>query len=156
MAVSQSTQEPVWQTLAEFALPSQPDSDRQARAQVGEVVRPLSLPAAYLERLKIAVAEATLSAIEHGNRYQSDLPVVIRVLVSEKSLPVRIADQDGYPIPPPEKPNLAAKLAGQQPPRSWGFFLIEKTVDDLRMMGDEAHHTIELFLYFEGGKYDKL
>lgn len=152
MAASPSTQEPVWQTLAEFALPSQPDSDRQARAQVAEAVRPLSLPAVHLERLKTAVAEATLNAAEHGNRYQSALPVVIRVLVSEKSLPVRVADQGSYPIPP----NLAAKLAGQQAPRGWGFFLIEKMVDDLHMMGDEAHHTIELFLYFEGGKYDEL
>jgi anti-sigma regulatory factor (Ser/Thr protein kinase) len=149
------TPDPAWQTLAEFSLPSQPGYDRQARTHVAEAVRPLNLPAAHLERLKTAVAEATLNAIEQGSRYRPDVPVLIRALVSEKTLLARVTDQgNGGPSPKAETPDLAARLAGQQPLRGWGFFLIEKMMDDLRVTGDEAHHTIELFLYLEGGKHD--
>lgn len=147
----QSTQAPAWQTLAEFSLPSQPGSDEAAIDQVAAAVQALQLSPLSLARLKTAVAEATLNAIEHGNRSRPDLPVSIRVLVSDKTLLVRVTDQGRGPIPKPEAPDLAAKVAGRQPLRGWGFFLIEKMMDDLRVTGDEAHHTIELFLYLEGG-----
>jgi anti-sigma regulatory factor (Ser/Thr protein kinase) len=142
-------QGPAWQTLAELVLPSQLDSDRQARAQVAEVVRLLNLPETHLERLKTAVAEATLNAIEHGNRYRPDAPVIIRVQVSEHALRVSITDQGREPISPPEPPDLAAKVSGQQTLRGWGFFLIERMVDELQVREDGAQHTIELFLYLE-------
>jgi anti-sigma regulatory factor (Ser/Thr protein kinase) len=142
--------EPAWQTLAEFILPSELDSEPLALEKVVEAVQPLNLSMTHLERLKTAVAEATLNAIEHGNRYRPDLPVAIRILASAKTVTVSITDQGSGPIPEPQSPDLAAKVAGQQPPRGWGFFLIEKTVDAFRISGDEAHHTIELFLYLEG------
>lgn len=145
--------EPTWQSLAEFKLPSELSSECLALEKVSAAVRAFNLPTIYLERLKTAVAEATLNAIEHGNRYRSDAPVVIRVLASEKALLVRVTDQgNGGPIARAEVPDLAAKVAGRQSPRGWGFFLIEKLVDDLRVTIDDAHHTIELFLYLEGGK----
>ncbi len=147
--------EPVWHTLVQFDLPSQPGSENQARAQVTEVVRSLNLTGTHLERLKTAVTEATLNAIEHGNRSRPDIPVTIRVLVSEKNLLVRITGGGSDPLPPPEKPDLAAQLTGQQPPRGWGFFLIEKAVDELRVQHDGTHHTIELFLYREEGNREE-
>lgn len=151
MISTPSTQEPAWQILAEFSLPSQPGSDRLAREQVTAAIRTLNLSANDLERLKTAVAEATLNAIEHGNRYQPDLPVAIRIQASAKAVTVAITDQGSGPIPDRQFPDLAAKVTGQQPSRGWGFFLIEKMTDDFRITGDEAHHTIELFLYLEGG-----
>jgi anti-sigma regulatory factor (Ser/Thr protein kinase) len=159
MATSQTTQEPGWQTLAEFVLPSRPnnaspslvvaggDNDHQATAQIAEIVRPLNLPATHLERLKTAVTEAVLNVMAPSRRYQANRPVLVRVLVSEKSLPV---DQSRTPAPG------GAKLAGQQSPRGWGFFLIEKMMDELPVTDGQAHHTIELFLYLEGGKHGKL
>lgn len=147
---------PAWQTLDEFTLPNELDSERLALLKVTEAVRDLRLPAAHLERLKTAVAEATLNAIEHGNRLRPDLPVLIRVQVSEKALRVCVTDQGkNGPFPKPEAPNLEAKLSGQQALRGWGFFLIEKMIDSLRVTGDKAQYTIELFLYLEGGIDDQ-
>jgi anti-sigma regulatory factor (Ser/Thr protein kinase) len=154
-ASTHPTPDLAWQTLAEFSLPSQPGYDCQARTQLAEAVRPLNLPLGQLQRLKTAVAEATLNAIEQGSRYRPDVPVVIRVLVSGQTVLARLAVQgNGSPSPKAETPDLAARLADQQSLRGWGFFLIEKMMDDLRVPGDEAHHTIELFLYLEGGKHD--
>jgi anti-sigma regulatory factor (Ser/Thr protein kinase) len=147
---TQPTPDSDWQILDEFNLPSQPGYDRMAMAQVAAALQPLHLPASYLERLKTAVAEATLNAIEHGNQNQPDLPVSIRVLASANAVAVQVTDQGDKLIPPLQKPDLSAQVAGRLPARGWGFFLIQKMVDDLRISGDESHHVIELFLYLEG------
>jgi serine phosphatase RsbU (regulator of sigma subunit)/anti-sigma regulatory factor (Ser/Thr protein kinase) len=134
--------------LAEFALPSQPGNERLAMQGVAAAVQELGLPPARLERLKTAVAEATMNAIEHGNRNRPELPVGIRVAASDERLAVRVTDQGGdRPIPAdPETPDLAAKLAGQQKPRGWGLFLIKNMVDEMNVTSDESHHTVELVL----------
>jgi serine phosphatase RsbU (regulator of sigma subunit)/anti-sigma regulatory factor (Ser/Thr protein kinase) len=142
--------------LAEFALPSEPGNERLAVQQVAEAVRALGVPPARLERLKTAVAEATMNAIEHGNHNRPELPVAIRVIASERRLAVRVTDQGGdRPIPTdPETPDLAAKLAGLQKPRGWGLFLIKHMVDEMNVTSDERHHTVELVLNLgeaEGG-----
>ena len=150
--LSDPGQEPAWQILGEFSLPSQPGSDRLARERVAVMLQPLSLSPANLERLKTAVAEATLNAIEHGHGSQPDRPGVIRILAVAKTVPGPITDQDRGPISKTLSPDQVATLPGPQSPRAWGFFLIEKTGDNLWRRGDEAHQTIELFLYFEGDR----
>jgi anti-sigma regulatory factor (Ser/Thr protein kinase) len=140
-----------WRTLAEFTLPSEPGNERQAMDRVAQAAQGLHLLDLRLERLKTAVAEATMNAMEHGNRYRPDVPVTIHVLVSDQALAVRITDQGGgQPIPEPQTPDLPAKLAGQQSPRGWGLFLIRNMVDDMRITTDSTHHTIELIFHLKG------
>jgi anti-sigma regulatory factor (Ser/Thr protein kinase) len=104
-----------------------------------------------LERLKTAVAEATMNAMEHGNHYQPDQPVFLRVLSSPRAVKVQISDHGGgQNITEPETPDLEAKLAGLQTPRGWGLFLIKNMVDEMNAFSDEATHTVELILYLEG------
>ncbi len=140
----------VWRTLAEFSLPSVPGNEREAIRRVAEAVREIGLSGTYLERLKTAVAEATMNAIEHGNKNRPEWPVQVELSASETALLVRITDQGGgQPILEPETPNLEAKLAGLQTPRGWGLFLIKNLMDEMRFINDETHHTIELVLYLE-------
>ena len=63
--------------------------------QVAAAVAGLDLPADRLERLKTAVGEATMNAMEHGNRYDPDLPVAIQVRASADLLTVSITDHGG-------------------------------------------------------------
>jgi anti-sigma regulatory factor (Ser/Thr protein kinase) len=91
-----------------------------------------------------------MNAIEHGNHNRPELPVGVRVAVSGAELSVRITDQGGdRPIPQVERPDLEAKLSGEQSPRGWGLFLIESMVDELRTSVDEQRHTIELIVHLE-------
>ena len=144
-----------WRVLAEFDLPSEAGNERQAMAEVAAVVQELDLPARCMERLKTAVAEATMNAMEHGNKYQADIPVSIEVLAGETAVAVRITDRGGgQPIPEAETPDLQAKLAGLQSPRGWGLFLIKNMVDEMRITSDDVHHTLELVLYHEEGDKD--
>ena len=66
--------------LAEFELASEPGNEREAMARVEDAVAGLGMEPARLERLKTAVAEATMNAMEHGNEYRADRPVSIRVI----------------------------------------------------------------------------
>lgn len=144
-----------WKLVSEFILFSQVGNERVAMERIAELAAPLNLSNRQLERLKTAVAETALNAIEHGNRYQPDLPVVIQLFTSETSLRVCITDQGGHqPIPESTTPDLAAKLAGQQTPRGWGLFLIKNMVDEMNVISDDDHHTVELIMNLEKGEHD--
>jgi serine/threonine-protein kinase RsbW len=121
---------------------------------VGPTAAVLGLSEQRLERLKTAVAEATMNAMEHGNRYRREVPVVIEVLSSGADLSVRINDQGGSLVPDPdtEVPDLEAKLEGMQTPRGWGLFLIRNMVDEMHITSDEARHTVGLVMHLEGGE----
>jgi serine phosphatase RsbU (regulator of sigma subunit)/anti-sigma regulatory factor (Ser/Thr protein kinase) len=139
-------------TLVEFDLASEPGNEREAIARVSEAVANLELPQQRLERLKTAVGEATMNAMEHGNGYRADAPVSIRVSANDETLTVQITDLGGErEIPDAEAPDLEAKLAGEQTARGWGLFLIENMVDQLKTTSDGSRHTVELVLHLKGG-----
>jgi anti-sigma regulatory factor (Ser/Thr protein kinase) len=138
-------------TLAELSIPSEPGNERRATEEVARAVSGLGLPERTLERLKTAVAEATMNAMEHGNHYRAEVPVLIEVSASEAELSIKITDEgSGPPAFHSEVPDLEAKLEGMQTPRGWGLFLIKNMVDDMRVSGNPDHHTIELITYLKG------
>ena len=148
----ESQNNPHWRTLAELLLPSIPGNERQAMEQVIQAVQELHLSTRRLEHLKTAVAEATMNAMEHGNHYQPDVPVVIQVQASATTLAVRISDQGEGPANiEAETPDLEAKLAELQTPRGWGLFLIKNLVDEMFIINNNSHHTIELIINLEEG-----
>ena len=116
--------------------------------RVAGAVEGLGLSKQRLEHLKTAVAEATMNAMEHGNKYAPDVPVNIQVCLVKQRLLVRIIDRGGGPTPSPtaETPDIEAKLEGTQTARGWGLFLIERLVDDVRVSGNPNHHTVELVM----------
>lgn len=141
-----------WQTLAAFELPSEPGNERKAMEEVAGIVQDLPLAKGRMEQLKTAVAEATMNAMEHGNKYHAEVPVKIEVMTVDGALAVRITDRGGgQPIPEAEQPDLEAKLAELQSPRGWGLFLIESMVDELNVLTDDVHHTVELIIHLEQG-----
>lgn len=140
-----------YRTLAELSVPSEPGNERLAMEEVAGTVEGLGLPERTLERLKTAVAEATMNAMEHGNQYRAEAPVLIEVAASDADLSVRITDEGSGPASfDPETPDLAAKLDGAQTPRGWGLFLIKSMVDEMNVTGDERRHTVELIVHLDG------
>ena len=149
-SAGQAAGPPAGRLLASFDLPSEPGNERLAIDGVAEAIAGLGLQGARLERLKTAVGEATMNAIEHGNGNRPELPVEVSVIADDTDVTVRITDQGGErPIPEVEAPDLEAKLAGLQTPRGWGLFLIQNMVDALRTAVDEHHHTIELVMHLK-------
>jgi serine phosphatase RsbU (regulator of sigma subunit)/anti-sigma regulatory factor (Ser/Thr protein kinase) len=135
-----------------FEIASEPGNEKAASERVAEAVAPLGLSTAQLERLKTAVAEAAMNAIEHGNEARVELPVEIAVRATAGELVVAISDQGGgREIADAPEPDLEAKLEGLQKPRGWGLYLIKNMVDDVRTSSDGTRHTIELVVRLEGG-----
>ena len=100
-------------------------------------------PGDRLERLKTAVAEATMNAMEHGNRYDPELAVEIAVARSDSD--ARRADhrsrRRARDSRGPRRPDLEAKLDGRQSPRGWGLFLIENMVDEVPQRATRTAHA---------------
>jgi anti-sigma regulatory factor (Ser/Thr protein kinase) len=74
-----------------------------------QAVKPVGVPAGQVEKLKTAVSEATMNAMEHGNQYNPELPVEVTVRVSPLSLSVRITDYGGEKKCPPHLRTLTLK-----------------------------------------------
>jgi anti-sigma regulatory factor (Ser/Thr protein kinase) len=147
---------PTPRRLDAFTLPSEPGNERLALARVADSVAGLDLPAARLERLKTAVAEATMNAIEHGNQNRAEVPVEVEVTQNGDEIVVAITDQGGeaHLVPgPPEEPDLVKKLDGAQSPRGWGLFLIRNMVDAMDVTTDGQRHTIWLTMRTGGAAH---
>ena len=133
--------------IVEFSAPSEQGGEREVVSRLEADLADLSLSARMMERLKTAVAEATMNAMEHGNGYDPNLQVEIKVLASATHIEVHITDEgEGPPILSAEEPDLGAKLAGEQSPRGWGIFLIKNMVDDLRVTDADGRHRLELVM----------
>jgi len=71
-----------WQVLGELTLSSESDHEHLSVDQVVETLRGLDLPVTCLERLEQSVTKAIRNAMQHGNQYGPEAPVLIRELIS--------------------------------------------------------------------------
>ena len=62
-------------TMSAFSIPGEDGNERLAMDRVAAAVESLGLSTARLERLKTAVREATMNAIEYGSQGRADVPV---------------------------------------------------------------------------------
>jgi serine/threonine-protein kinase RsbW len=145
--------------LDAFELPSEPGNERLALARVAECVQGLGLPDGRLEKLKTAVAEATMNAIEHGNGNRAEIPVEVEVTQNGDEIVVAISDQggdsgdSGVSSGAAEEPDLLKKLDGGQSPRGWGLFLIRNMVDAMDITTNGQRHTIWLTMRTGGAAH---
>jgi anti-sigma regulatory factor (Ser/Thr protein kinase) len=137
--------------LADFTVESAPGNEREAIRQMADALAGVGIAPDRLERLKTATAEATMNAMEHGNRYDPALDVRIVVTASASQVAVRIFDHgEGESVAEAQVPDIEAKLEGVQSPRGWGLFLIEEMVDSLRHSSESGRHVLELVMATEG------
>jgi anti-sigma regulatory factor (Ser/Thr protein kinase) len=144
--------------LDAFTLASEPGNERLALDRVAGTVQGLGLSAQRLERLKTAVAEATMNAIEHGNDNRPEIPVEVEVTQDGDKIIVAITDQGGKTHDAGqshEEPDLVKKLDGGQSPRGWGLFLIRNMVDAMDVTTDGQRHTIWLTIRTGGAAHDE-
>jgi anti-sigma regulatory factor (Ser/Thr protein kinase) len=118
---------------------------------VAEAVAHLELEPARLERLKTAVGETVMNAIEYGSQGNPDVPVEVRVDADHQTIRVRVTDRAlSGPVPDAEMPDLDAKLEGRQKPRGWGLFLIRHMVDGMDVHATDGMQTVTLTVARDG------
>jgi serine phosphatase RsbU (regulator of sigma subunit)/anti-sigma regulatory factor (Ser/Thr protein kinase) len=129
-----------------FSIPGEEGNERLAMERVAAAVNELGLSPARLERLKTAVSEATMNAIEYGSQGRADVPVDIEVDATPENVVVRVTDRalSGAVPNDTETPDIELKLAGAQKPRGWGLFLIKSMVDSMDVTSDGSSQTVTL------------
>jgi len=138
-----------WQTLIEFELSGEPGNERLAVDRVAQAMQRLNWPAAHLEQLKAALAEAARKAMDSNRRYDSDRVLFLRVLVPENDPAPQEADPANDEPTEHQVGDAQAQQGGRPPSRGWSFFLIERAAPSSDRAG---RHLLELFLY-PGGKF---
>ncbi|HEY3523518.1 MAG TPA: SpoIIE family protein phosphatase [Candidatus Limnocylindrales bacterium] len=142
------------EVLLRLTLPGADGNERIAMDRVADAVSPLGIDPTRLERLKTAVSEAAMNAIEYGSRSDPAVPVEIEVAVVAGDLVVRITDRGlSGPLEGTEEPDLDAKLAGSQKPRGWGLFLIRHMVDAMDVATAGPVQTVTLTVHLGGGEH---
>jgi anti-sigma regulatory factor (Ser/Thr protein kinase) len=137
--------------LLRDSLPGEPGNERVAMDRVAEAVAGIAIEPARLERLRTAVSEAAMNAIEYGSQNDPAIPIEIEVVVTGDDLIVRITDRGlGGPLGDAEEPDIEKKLAGDQKPRGWGLFLIKHMVDAMEVTPHGTGQTVTLTLHLEG------
>jgi serine/threonine-protein kinase RsbW len=93
--------------------------------------------------LKMAVAEACLNAIEHGNRLNPQLPVDVFINLEQETVIVKVRDRGTGCVELPQERVLAEGTSVESNgERGWGIRLIEQLVDEWTfycLIGDRAH-----------------
>jgi anti-sigma regulatory factor (Ser/Thr protein kinase) len=137
--------------VTSFEVASSIGNERMALQQVADALEGGWLDDEQVERLKTAVAEATMNAIEHGNQNRAEVPVEVVVHDDGEEIVVTVTDQGGEGGDVgPTHPDLELKLAGLQTPRGWGLFLIENMVDEVQQITDGSRHTVRLVVRRSG------
>jgi anti-sigma regulatory factor (Ser/Thr protein kinase) len=144
---------PSWRILTEFTLDRIVGNEREPEPMdhIAGAVQELNLLPRRVERLQRAVGEAALNAIQIRSQRGAEGPVLIRLLVSTSAV-ARHNSTDGRERSKSElqAPDSGAKIGGHPLPGGWGFFLVERSVDDAHLKPKKQHHVIEVFLYLEG------
>lgn len=136
--------------LAEFTVLSVEGNERLAIDRVADTLSS-HLEPIQVDRLKTAVGETVMNALEHGNKFDPSLEAEVQILASSTAVRVRVADFGGAEeLPETAKPDLEAKIAGEQSPRGWGLFLIEKMVDEVTRVSEGEKRIVELVVYKKG------
>jgi anti-sigma regulatory factor (Ser/Thr protein kinase) len=129
-----------------FSIPGEEGNERLAMDRVAAAVADLGISPARLERLRTAVSEATMNAIEYGSQGRADVPVDVEVEATPAAVIVRITDRalSGAVPDDAETPDIDLKLAGAQKARGWGLFLIKNMVDSMDVTSDGSNQTVTL------------
>jgi len=119
------------ETLVEVSLPSTLGFERVAMAAAEAVAQNIGFPQERIDDLKTAVSEACLNAIEHGNKQDASVKVLVTFTLHHSQLRVDVADQGQGVKDRIGTPHIEDKLAGKDRSRGWGLFLIENLVDEV-------------------------
>jgi len=115
----------------EIQLPSLLGSEKVAMETAADLARSMGFDDDRIEDLKMAIAEACINAMEHGNKLDETLPVGVILSMSPNSLEVRVVDTGRGPQGRAAAPDIDRKMHEQERPRGMGMFLIESLVDEV-------------------------
>ncbi len=136
--------------ITELRLPSRLGFEKVAMGTAASVAQMMGFSADRVEDLKTAVAEACINAIEHGNKLNDRLVVVVTLSMDAESLEVKIADQGMGVQQALHVPDMDRKMLGEEDPRGMGMFLIQALVDEVEYVSEITGSYARLVIHLNG------
>jgi serine/threonine-protein kinase RsbW len=138
----------------ELHIPSELGYEKVAMKAGEAVANLLGFVPDRIEDLKTAISEAVINAIEHGNKLNKDLSVVVFMTATTGKLEIEVHDKGkGAASKKRTIPDIDAKIEGEIPARGLGMFLIEQLVDEVEFVQDSAEGSyIKMVVHLEGKK----
>lgn len=115
----------------ELQLPSKLGFEKVAMNTAASVARLMGFGDERIEDLKMAIAEACINAMEHGNRLDETLSVGVVLSMGVDSLEVKVVDTGSGPQGQAAAPDIDKKMHEEEEARGMGMFLIESLVDEV-------------------------
>ena len=116
----------------EINLPSKIGYERIAIASSAALAKMGGFPAARIEDVKSAVAEACINAMQHGNQWRSEARVVVHMNLSDDRVVISVTDQGSGVTEVPQYPGITKIIEEKASPRGLGIFIIQQLVDEVK------------------------
>jgi serine/threonine-protein kinase RsbW len=117
--------------VVEVVLPNHLGYERIVMACSAAFAQMFNCPSERIEDLKTVVAEATINAIQHGNKNRLDGKVTISINYQDKAINVLVLDEGDGVRELPKKPDIERIMDELDPPIGFGVFLIKKLSDQV-------------------------
>jgi len=137
--------------ITELRLPTRLGFAKVAMNTAASVAGIMGFSNDRIEDLKTAVAEACINAIEHGNKLNERLSVVVTLAMSEEALEVKIRDQGRGVQQAVHVPDIDRKMLGEEDPRGMGMFLIQALVDEVEYVSEKSGSYARLVIRLNPG-----
>lgn len=134
--------------IVKIILPNTPGYERIAMASSASFAKMHGFSTDRIEDLKTIVAEATVNAMQHGNKGREDLEVVVAIRFKDNAIQVEVSDYgDGITEAIP-KPDIEKIINNQDSPIGFGIFLIQELADEVEFNQDtETGHKLKMVIH---------
>jgi serine/threonine-protein kinase RsbW len=134
-------------STVKITLANQIGYERIAMACSASFAEMFSFPKDRIEDLKTIVAEASINAMQHGNKGRTDAKVIVSLSCQNDTIRVWVADEgNGIKVKPP-KPDIDKIIETDEKFCGFGLFLIEQLADQVVFKETEGKgHVVEMAL----------
>jgi len=139
-------------TRVSYTLESSLDSVNKAEQAARDLAVKAGFDEEEIDRISMAVREATVNAVLHGNQYDPKKRVTVAFEATAESLSVSVRDEgkglDPNRVPDPLAPENLLKQSGR------GIFLIRAFMDEVRFRDMDPGTEITLIKRVRSGEAD--
>ena len=115
----------------EITLANQLGYERVAMACSASFAQLFGFPKDRIEDLKTVVGEASVNAMQHGNKGRSDAKVKVSLVCDDEDLVVRVIDEGvGLETVPPD-PDIQEIIKQEKVITGFGLFLMKQLADEV-------------------------
>jgi len=134
-------------STVEITLTNQIGYERIAMACSASFAEMFGFPKDRIEDLKTIVAEASINAMQHGNKGREDAKVIVSMNYQNNTIRVWVRDEgEGIKEKPPN-PDIEKIIEADEALSGFGLFLIEQLADQVEYKESaDKGHVVEMAL----------